>query len=179
MATEERDETRGEDGPDEEDQAAKRRDEDAKERVDRELIELLNELRVAIPGVQVLFAFLLTIPFAQGFAKVTSLERGVYAAALLCAAMATVLLISPSSYHRLLFREGEKPRLLLTANKLAIWGFSFLAIAVVCAVFFIIDFVFGTTQAIFAGAATFAAFGVFWYALPLSRRAKGGGKGEE
>lgn len=122
MTTADKEEARGRDESREKHQAEQREDEDAKERVDRELIELLNELRVAIPGVQVLFAFLLTIPFAQGFVKVTSLQRGVYAASLLCAAMATVLLISPSSYHRLLFREGEKPRMLLTANKLANLG---------------------------------------------------------
>ena len=82
-------------GEDEAQKNQQRRDEDAKERVDRELIELLNELRVAIPGVQVLFAFLLTIPFAQGFVKVTDPQRAVYAAALLCAAMATVLVTVP------------------------------------------------------------------------------------
>ncbi|CAN5745554.1 DUF6328 family protein [soil metagenome] len=174
MTTGDREETRAKDTSEDDEQTAERRDEDAKERVDRELIELLNELRVAIPGVQVLFAFLLTIPCAQGFVKVMSFQRGIFATSLLCAALATVLLIAPSSYHRLLFREGEKLRLLLTANKLAIWGFAFLATAIVCAIFFIIDFVFGTTEALIAGAVALAAFAFFWYALPLSRRPKDG-----
>src|SRR5438445_13719808 len=91
-----------------------------KQRVDRELIELLNELRVALPGVQVLFAFLLIVPFSQGFAKVSSAQRAVFFAAFLCTAIATALLIAPSSYHRIHFRRHDKERMLITSNRLAL-----------------------------------------------------------
>ena len=97
-------------------------DEGPKERVDRELIELLNELRVALPGVQVLFAFLLILPFSQRFREVTSAQRGVYFGAFVCTAVATALFIAPSSYHRLQFRQKDKERMLLSANKMAIAG---------------------------------------------------------
>src|SRR6059058_4200036 len=86
------------------------------ERVNRELIELLNELRVALPGVQVLFAFLLTVPFTQRFGKTTEIERDIYFVTLILAALSSVLLIAPSSQHRLLFRKRDKERLLLRAN---------------------------------------------------------------
>jgi uncharacterized protein DUF6328 len=99
-----------------------RRDEDQKERRDRELIELLNELRVALPGVQVLFAFLLIVPFSQRFSTVTQLQRYVFLATLLCAAVSAVLLIAPSSHHRLLWREHAKEETLATANRLTIGG---------------------------------------------------------
>ena len=105
-------------------------DEDERERVNRELIELLNELRVALPGVQVLFAFLLTVPFSQGFHQVTRAQRGVYYGAFVSAALATALLIAPSSYHRIHFRRRDKERMLLTSNKLAISGMAFLALSV-------------------------------------------------
>src|SRR5215217_5751023 len=82
--------------------------EDSQERTARELIELLQELRIVIPGVQVLFAFLLTVPFSQGFTKLDALQRGVFFATLLCTAAATALLIAPSSHHRLLFRQGSE-----------------------------------------------------------------------
>ncbi|HET6771316.1 MAG TPA: DUF6328 family protein [Actinomycetota bacterium] len=97
-------------------------DEDRKQRVDRELIELLNELRVALPGVQVLFAFLLTVPFAQRFSQVSGLQRAVYFVALLATAVASVLFITPTAYHRLRWREPDKEQMLFTANRLTIAG---------------------------------------------------------
>ncbi len=106
--------------------------------VDRELIELLNELRVALPGVQVLFAFLLILPFSQGFREVTSAQRAVYFGAFVCTAVATVLFIAPSSYHRLQFRQRDKERMLLSANKMAIAGTAFLALAILGVVFLIV-----------------------------------------
>src|SRR5438093_3337436 len=93
-----------------------------KQRVDRELIELLNELRVALPGVQVLFAFLLIVPFSNGFSEVTSLQRDAYFGAFLCTALATALLIAPSTYHRLHFRALNKEQLIFTSNRLSIAG---------------------------------------------------------
>ncbi|MBA3431428.1 MAG: hypothetical protein H0U16_08105 [Actinobacteria bacterium] len=145
-------------------------DEGHKERVDRELIELLNELRVALPGVQVLFAFLLTIPFSQGFLRITSLERTVYAATLLLSAAASALLIAPSSYHRLHFRSGNKERILFTSNRLTIAGLLALAGALTCAVYLVMSYVFDSTMAVVVAVATALVFGWLWYGLPLARR---------
>ena len=103
--------------------------ESEKERLDRELIELLNELRVALPGVQVLFAFLLIVPFSQRFPQMTNIQRDVYFAAVLCTTMSAILLIAPTSMHRIQWRQREKDQLLETSNKLAILGTAFLALA--------------------------------------------------
>ena len=146
-------------------------DENPKERRDRELIELLNELRIALPGVQVLFAFLLILPFSQGFSKVSEYQRGVFFAAVCSATLATAMLIAPSSYHRLRFRDGDKERLLLTSNRLAIAGTALLAIAINCVLFLVSDVVFSLTVAIPATVFSTLVFGWFWYGLPLSRAA--------
>ena len=147
-------------------------DEDDKERRDRELIELLNELRVVLPGVQVLFAFLLTVPFSNGFAKMTDLQRDVYFVAFITATIATVLLIAPSTYHRIQFRQGDKERMLFTANRLAIWGTGFLAIAIAASVFVITDVLFHAAWAAAITALIAAFMFGMWYGLPLYRRAQ-------
>jgi hypothetical protein len=144
--------------------------ESKKERVDRELIELLNEVRVALPGVQVLFAFLLVVPFNQRFVELTTVERWVYYAALLSTALATTLLIAPSSYHRLRFRQGDKEQMLLTSNRLLVSGLAFAALSIVLAVGLISEFVFGTGPGLVAGIAIGVWLAWFWYGLPLSRR---------
>jgi hypothetical protein len=144
--------------------------ESKKERVDRELIELLNEVRVALPGVQVLFAFLLVVPFNQRFVELTSVERWVYYAALLSTALATTLLIAPSSYHRLRFRQGDKEQMLLRSNRLLVSGLAFAALSIVLAVGLISEFVFGTGPGLVAGIAIGVWLAWFWYGLPLSRR---------
>jgi len=108
--------------------------EDKAARLDRELIELLNELRVALPGVQVLFGFLLTVPFSQGWSKVTDTERLVFFGTFLSTALATALLIAPSAQHRILWRAGDKEALLKRANALAILGTMFLALSITGAV---------------------------------------------
>jgi hypothetical protein len=144
--------------------------ESKKERVDRELIELLNELRVALPGVQVLFAFLLVVPFNQRFVELTTVERWVYYAALLSAALAIALLIAPSSYHRLRFRQGDKEQMLFTSNRLLVSGLAFVALSVALAVGLISGFVFGTGLGLVAGFGIGAWLAWFWYGLPLSRR---------
>src|SRR5258705_9613810 len=94
-----------------------KRDETDAERVDRNFTELLGELRIALPGVQVLFAFLLTVPFAQGFTSLTQFERDLYLVVLLLTALASALLIAPTAYHRVLFRKGYKPQILTFANR--------------------------------------------------------------
>ena len=138
---------------------------------DRELIELLNELRVVLPGIQVLFAFLLVVPFSQGFAKVTDPQRAVYFAAFLCTATATAFLIAPTSYHRLRWRERDKEQMLVVSNRLAIIGTAFLAIGICCVVWLITDFLYGGPASfVTAGAAVLFAY--LWYGLPLLRSRK-------
>jgi glucose-6-phosphate-specific signal transduction histidine kinase len=141
--------------------------ESAEQRHNRELIELLNELRVALPGVQVLFAFLLAVPFANGFPKLNGTQRDVFFAAFLAAALSTALLIAPSSYHRLRWRQHDKERMLVVSNRLTIAGLFFLAVAITCAVYVITDFLFHRTWAAIFTALVGAAFLVFWYGLPL------------
>jgi len=147
-------------------------DDTSKSRRDRELMELLNELRVALPGVQVLFAFLLTVPFAQGFRSITPAQRNVYFAAVLCAAAATALLIAPSAYHRIQFREGDKESMLKISNALALAGLFFLAAAVVCSMYVITDVVIGGTWTPVVTAVFAALFALLWYGLPLYRKAR-------
>jgi Family of unknown function (DUF6328) len=149
------------------------REETKSERIDRELIELLNELRVALPGVQVLFAFLLTVPFAQGFTTTTSFQRDLFFAVLSATAISAALLIAPSAWHRLLFRQKDKEHMLLASNRLTIAGLFFLALAMVGAVMLIADFVFSPALTIVAGAIAVALFGMLWAAIPLIRRRRG------
>jgi hypothetical protein len=143
-----------------------------REDLNRELIELLNELRVALPGVQVLFAFLLAVPFANGWGRVTDFQRDVFFVAFLCTAAATILLIAPSSYHRLRWRQHDKEHMLVTANRLTIAGGVFLALAMIAVVLLISDLLFSFWWAVLATALIAAGFAWFWYALPLRRRAR-------
>ena len=138
--------------------------------LDRELIEFLNELRVALPGVQVLFAFLLAVPFSNGWKRVTEAQRDIFFVSFLCTAAASVLLIAPSAYHRLRWREGDKERMLRIANALAIAGTVFLALAMTGVVLLITDLLFEAWWAALVTALTAGAFGWFWYGLPLVRR---------
>jgi Kef-type K+ transport system membrane component KefB len=142
--------------------------ESERERHDRELIELLNELRVALPGVQVLFAFLLAVPFANGFPKLGELDRDIFFVAFISTALSTVALIAPSSYHRLRWRQHDKERMLVASNVLTIVGLALLAIAITCTVFVITDFLFHRAWAATFTAIVAAAFLVLWYGLPLA-----------
>ena len=143
--------------------------EDKSERIDRELIELLNELRVALPGVQVLFAFLLTVPFSQGFAQTTSFQRDLLFGVLVSTAISAALLIAPSAWHRLRFRQRDKELILFVSNRMAIAGLGFLALAMVGAVMLIANYVFSDTLTILSGIVAFVLFGGLWYVLPLAR----------
>jgi uncharacterized protein DUF6328 len=143
-----------------------------KDDLNRELIELLNELRVALPGVQVLFAFLLAVPFATGWRRVTNFQRDVFFVAFLCTTAATILLIAPSTYHRLRWREHDKEHMLVTANRLTIAGSVFLALAMISVVLLITDLLFSLGWAIVATAVVAFGFGWFWYGLALLRRAE-------
>jgi Flp pilus assembly protein TadB len=143
--------------------------ESRREKIDRELIELLNELRVALPGVQVLFAFLLAVPFQRRFPELAHRDRAVFYAALLATAVSTALLIAPSSYHRLRWRDRDKERLLETGNRLTIAGLFALAVSVTCVVFVISDFLYGLEAAIPATIVVALTFTLLWYVLPLRR----------
>jgi hypothetical protein len=143
--------------------------EDHSERINRELIELLNELRVALPGVQVLFAFLLTVPFSQGFAQTTAFQRDLLFAVLSATAISAALLIAPSAWHRIRFRRRDKEVILLTSNRMAIAGLGFLALAMVGAVMLIANFVFSDTLTVISGVIAVLVFGGLWYAFPLAR----------
>lgn len=142
------------------------------ERLNRELEELLQGLRVLLPGVQVLFAFLLTVPFSNRFASVTSSEKALFLAALVCAAVASAFLIAPSAFHRMLFREHDKEWLVLLANKLAIVGTVFLAVAMTCAMFLVATVLYGSAVASAVAAGLGTLFLVLWYVVPGARRAK-------
>jgi Family of unknown function (DUF6328) len=145
-------------------------DETPKERADRELIELLNELRVVLPGVTVLFAFLLAVPFAKGWSRVTPFQRDVFLVAFLATGVAVALLTAPSSYHRLRFREGNKEHLVHVGNKLTIAGIAAFAVALEAAVLLVIDYVLSLEAAIAATAGFTALVAVLWYGLPLYAR---------
>ena len=144
------------------------------EDLNRELIELLNELRVVLPGVQVLFAFLLAVPFSNGWKQVTDLQRDVFFLAFIATAIASILLIAPSSYHRLRWREGDKEHMLQTSNRLAIAGTAFLALGMTAAVFLITDILFKASSAALPPALIAGAFAWFWYGLPLIRDVRDG-----
>jgi hypothetical protein len=143
------------------------------ERLDRELIELLNELRVLLPGVQVLFAFLLTAPFASGFEKVTEFQRDLYAVCLLAALAATACLVAPTTYHRIRWRQRDKEVMLRTANVFALAGSGFLALSMTCSILLVGDYLFSREAAVLATAVTALVLAALWYALPLWRRADG------
>jgi hypothetical protein len=144
-------------------------DEDRKQRVNRELTELLNELRVALPGVQVLFGFLLTVPFQQRF-TVNAFERGVYFATLLACALSVVLLVAPAAQHRLLFRKQDKEPMLFRFNRYSIGGLLFLGVALSGALLLVTSYLFGTGGAVAATTITVLLIVTLWIGIPLRRR---------
>ena len=146
------------------------RDETPLERLDRNTIELLNELRVASTGIQVMFAFLLIVPFNNGFRRVSSFERTDYFVTLLCVAVAAILLMAPSIHHRLLFRHGEKGYLLRVANRLAILAMISLGLGFVGILILLSDVVLGGAGPLIAGILATAGIGGLWFVLPLARR---------
>ena len=143
------------------------RDETPKERVDRELIELLNELRVVLPGVTVLLAFLLAVPFAKGWTRVTTFQRDVFVVAFLASAVSVAFLAAPSSYHRIRFHQGDKAQLMRLGNTLAIAGIAAAAVSLDAVVLLVIDFVLSRGAAIAAAAALAVVVLLLWYVLPL------------
>jgi hypothetical protein len=154
-------------------------EEQEKERLNRKLIELLNELRIVIPGVQILFAFLLILPFNSGFAETDDLDRAVYAGSVVCAAVASALLIGPAAYHRHRFRRleeeeaSDKEEMIITQDHLAAGGIFFLALVMAGSVFMVFDVLFGTVTASIVAGVLVIVYAWFWYALPVSRRIRG------
>jgi hypothetical protein len=147
-------------------------DESRSQRINRELIELLNELRVALPGVQFLFAFLLVLPFQQRGSKITSFERDVYLATLIAAAIATALLIAPAAQHRILFRARDKENLLRRSNISAVAGLVVLAFAIASAILLVVDVLFDRTSAWITAAAVEAVLVAWWLVVPLVQRSR-------
>jgi len=147
----------------------KGRQESEKEHLDRNLQELLGELRVALPGVQVLFAFLLVVPFNQRFADITSFQRTTYIVTLLLATAASACLIAPTAHHRIEFRAQDKKRIVFGATKLAVVGLALLAAAMTGAVTFVTDFLYGSTTVVFVAASVALLFAALWFAWPVKR----------
>lgn len=150
-----------------------RSDEDDAERLDRELIELLNELRVVMPGVQVLFGFLLTVPFQQRFGQTDDFQRTVYFITLLLTAASAAFLMGPSAFHRLTFRHHQKPYLVHLATRQTIVGMALLALAMNGVLLLLTDFLYGSITVAITVACTASLFGWLWFGLALRRRATG------
>ena len=145
--------------------------ESEKQRTQRQMMELLQELRVVTAGVQVLFAFLLTIPFSQRFADVNEFQKTVYFATLLLTTLSAAMLMAPTAYHRLRFHQRDRQHIVEVSNRFAITGLVALALAMTGAVLLVSDFLYSSTTLIVAAAGgTGLVFAVCWYALPLLRR---------
>lgn len=153
-------------------EAEEDRDESQPERLDRNTVELLNELRIAGTGIQVMFAFLLVLPFNKGWTRVDGFERTVYFITLLVVAVAAFLLLAPPIHHRLLFRHGEKPFLIKTGNRLAIAGMICLGFGFIGILVLISDYVVGGAAPVIVGALAAAMIAGLWFVLPLARRDK-------
>jgi hypothetical protein len=153
--------------------------ESRKERLNRELMELLQELRVVIPGVQVLLAFLLTAPFQQRFAQLPGSMRNAFFASIACATLATAFLIAPSAHHRLWWRAGEKERLVRIGNQMAIVGTVFLAAAIVLALYVITDVLFTTNLALLTAVGALVVFAGLWYVVPMLARSSSSSEEED
>src|SRR4051794_12568517 len=135
------------------------------------MTELLNELRVAMPGVQVLFAFLLAVPFQQRFQTVNASQRDVYLFTLLAAATATAFLVAPSAYHRVAFQEHEKERIISMGTRQFVGGIVALAVAMTGAVLLVTDVLFGAPTVVVTVIAVAGMFGWLWFGIGLWRRA--------
>jgi len=152
---------------------ASRSDEDEGDRLDRELLELLNEVRVIMPGVQLLFGFLLTVPFQQGFTRIDDFQRMTYFVTLLLTAGAAAFLMAPTAFHRLTFRLGQKPYLVRLGTRQTIAGLALLALAMNGAILLLTDILFHDTMVVITVAATGALFFWLWFGLAFVRRISG------
>jgi Family of unknown function (DUF6328) len=146
------------------------RSDEEQERLNRQLVELLNEIRVAMPGVQVLFAFLLAVPFQQRFGEVNAFQRDVYFVALLAAAVATAFFIAPSAYHRMTFQQHEKPEIVRTGTRQFILGLIALAVAMNCAVLLVTDVLFQAPTVVVTVVLLASLFAWLWFGYGIWRR---------
>ena len=146
------------------------RSEDEQERLNRQLMELLNEIRVAMPGVQVLFGFLLTVPFQQRFRQVTEFQETVYFVTLIAAAVATAFLIAPSAYHRVMFEAHDKPNIIHIGTGQMLVGLGALAIAMNGAVLLVTDVLFEASTVTVTLVVLASLYLTLWFGFPLSRR---------
>jgi hypothetical protein len=151
-----------------------RDDRDEHDRSVRQMAELLQELRVALPGVQILFAFLLTVPFAQGFTRVTSFQKNLFFGVLLATAASTVFLIAPTATHRLRFHKSDRQYVIESAHRLMIAGLVFLALAIVGAVMLITDYLFGLSGSWYWPALIALVLAGLWFVRPLLRSESSG-----
>jgi hypothetical protein len=142
---------------------------DDEDKRDRQMLELLNELRVALPGVQILFAFLLTVPFAQGFQNATPTQRGLYYATLMATTLSTICLIAPSATHRLRFHRHDRTYLIETANTYLIVGLVFLAVAIVLALVLVTDYLYDGIVVWLSPLLAAVLLLALWFGRPLAR----------
>ena len=142
-------------------------EETPRERLNRELIELLNELRVVLPGTTVLLGFLLAVPFAKGWTHVTDFQRDVFVVAFLSTAVSVAFFVAPTSYHRLRFQHGDKAKVIRFGNRLAIAGTAASAVSLDAVVLLVTDFVLSREVAIVAVVSLFAVVLLLWYVLPF------------
>src|SRR5919202_5772598 len=149
------------------------RSEQERELESRRMIELLQELRVALVGVQVMFAFLLTVPFTQRFATITGFQRMTYFVTLLCAAAASAFLIAPTAHHRVLWRRHQKHKLIVVGNTLTLVGLGFVAAAMTGVILLITDVLFKSTTVVIVTAGSAGLFLALWSLSPLARRLTG------
>jgi hypothetical protein len=148
------------------------KEESKEERLDRELEEMLQELRVALPGVQILFAFLLIVPFNNRFEQVTALQKDVYLVALVATLASVACLIAPSAFHRIRFREYDKEALVYLGTWLSRIGLASLAAALTASAFFVTDFIFGGVTAVVVTAASALVLAGLWFGLPIARKVR-------
>jgi Family of unknown function (DUF6328) len=144
------------------------------ERYDRNMSELLQELRVALPGVQVLFAFLLTVPFAQRFGQVNEFQTHTYFFTLLCSAVASAFFIAPTAYHRLNFRQRDKKHIVAMSSRFTVMGLTALALAMIGAVVLVTDLIFRSDTVWITGVGVAVLFVALWFVMPLLRRTVNG-----
>jgi Family of unknown function (DUF6328) len=149
------------------------RSEDEQERLNRQMAELLNEVRVAMPGVQVLFGFLLTVPFQQRFQQVTAFQEGVYLGTLIAAATATAFLIAPSAYHRVMFRQHRKPTIIQRGTVQFLVGLVALALAMNGAVLLVTDVLFGAGTVAVIVVSLVCLYATLWFGLGIVERIRG------
>ena len=153
--------------------------ESAKEKTDRQLIELLTELRVALPGAQVLLGFLLTVPFQTRFGRTTELDRGVLFTSTLLTTAGILFLMAPSVYHRIRWNRGGKEDVTQVGHELFLAGTLCLALGILCAVFVVGDVLFGLAAAVPSLGVMAVVVGVTWYVLPIRRGRNPAIEGEE